>query len=1577
MIRIIEVKNPFDLRTKTMREVACTGETLYKYIENLEQKQAFLNGVRIERPEHCFPQDGNEIIIMPLIEHGFKKWFGVIATIGLAFAGAHMATWGIWGKTLAGKTLAGLFSGLVMTVGGKIINSVFHLNTGKNAGREQETSQTYSWNLPTIQTNEGGVIGETYGECIPAPQLLMEHVETVGNDQYLNLLLCGGYGPVDAIYDLRIGNTAIGNFQDVMIETRLGTNDQSPISFLQQTVSDESIGVEVKANSPINRTTSTKKANRLDFTFEFPSGLYSIDDNGNTKENTVKFLIEYRKHGEIEWKGSGYNFWSNASGITNITIKEGAVSEVWTFTPVTEEVREPYRRRKGKVYYKVTTQFGGWDVIGSVHGKCGRAKPDQDYSNDYISFHVGNNLVSVHGSLFRAKHKEAITVTVVKGEHVITASSTSTVRKTISIPNLEPAQYDVRITGIDLPSSTRKVSYMQWSLLSTYINDSAYSRPGKVLVGLRIKATNQLSGGLPNVNWRQARNTVYVWNPKKNMYESKSARNPIWAAYDILHNCKLLENINTGKSEYVVEGSNKENFTDYYDEWVTAAAYADELVEDDNGGKEARFEFDAFYDTTQTRFEAANKAAAVGHASIVRHGTSYGITVDKPGEIVQIFGEGQVIRGGFQGEFLSRSERARSVECTYSDAENDFKNTCFLLRSPTYTNDLKLQDNTAKLALFGVKRRSQAYREAVYTMACNERQIELITFPVDVNAIVCEYGNIIGVNHSVPQLGEASGRIISVDGNVIKLDKKVHMIAGDSYSIMISLSKSDKIIKKDIVNTTSETDTLIATTEFVTGEIPEKFDPYAFGRTSAVVKPYRITKITQDGDLKVKITGIEYDESIYRVNYDNFPILDYSPVERDGKPTDINLWEENYITNDGVYIHHLYVSWKAPVNESPSKYRIYISKNGHDWQYIGDTRDTEYDITKVAPPQRYYVKVTSVVDIIETDGLIGILNMNGKDEPPDIPTGLKAEIVTDNASQVRLSWNENTDPDIRGYNIYVNGVLKEKCVKDTFYTFIAKSTRSYTFEISAVDNAGNESTGRDKVTQNVKLEPGDVTGFKAIQSMIDRVRLQLRWNAPNEKGITYYVIKMGQSWDTGTVVAPYVTGVFYDMELTDENWHTFMIKAVGGNGYESEVAATVDFQHSMSPTKVPDVQAFQDPNDRSILRIQWTGIDDGDLAGYLVKVGDNWDAGEPLPFTRELYTSYNLTRSGSFKIMIKAKNMAGYYSEETSCTVEPMVEAADVTGLVAYKNGDAVDLYWDMSTDADVVGYEIREGYAWDESSLITTGVIDTNYRVAITTERAYRFFVKAKNSSGYYSLNPARVSIVVTELTPKNVIFTYDEIVLANGTFNSTEIGASHWTWQNYGGKFSDYPDTKFSEIGGSNVLKLLVGADGKYPFKGWYYPKNIDIGSIITCYVSCLFTSTATKKGGSATLYIRTSQDGTKWTDWEIFKPIQRTFRYVGFRVNLETKDTSRSPEVNQFTVSIDVPDTDIAMAATIAKGGTTVNYGHTFFQVPVVVPAAVGENLHAELVNKDKTSCILKIKDRTNADVGGKADIRIKGF
>ena len=68
---------------------------------------------------------------------------------------------------------------------------------------------------------------------------------------------------------------------------------------------------------------------------------------------------------------------------------------------------------------------------------------------------------------------------------------------------------------------------------------------------------------------------------------------------------------------------------------------------------------------------------------------------------------------------------------------------------------------------------------------------------------------------------------------------------------------------------------------------------------------------------------------------------------------------------------------------------------------------------------------------------------------------------------------------------------------------------------------------------------------------------------------------------------------------------------------------------------------------------------------------------------------------------------------------------------------------------------------------------------------------------------------------------------------------------------------------------------------------------------------------------------------------------------------------------------------MSAEIDAGGSNVSYGHVYYTIPVVIPAAVGEGLHAELISKTKDNCVLKVKDRNNHDVGGKVDIRIKGY
>lgn len=78
--------------------------------------------------------------------------------------------------------------------------------------------------------------------------------------------------------------------------------------------------------------------------------------------------------------------------------------------------------------------------------------------------------------------------------------------------------------------------------------------------------------------------------------------------------------------------------------------------------------------------------------------------------------------------------------------------------------------------------------------------------------------------------------------------------------------------------------------------------------------------------------------------------------------------------------------------------------------------------------------------------------------PPSVPSGLTAAAAS--CSQVNLGWSPSTDTGgsgLRGYNVYRNGTyLKQVTTTSTSDTGLAAST-SYSYAVSAVDNAGNQS----------------------------------------------------------------------------------------------------------------------------------------------------------------------------------------------------------------------------------------------------------------------------------------------------------------------------------------------------------------------------------------------------------------------------------------------------------------------------------------------------------------------------------------
>ena len=680
---------------------------------------------------------------------------------------------------------------------------------------------------------------------------------------------------------------------------------------------------------------------------------------------------------------------------------------------------------------------------------------------------------------------------------------------------------------------------------------------------------------------------------------------------------------------------------------------------------------------------------------------------------------------------------------------------------------------------------------------------------------------------------------------------------------------------------------------------------------------------------------------------------------------------------------NIFLSWKAATDPDIKGYEVRLGPG--DWETavklntVGPVVDTSFSHT-VSENGYYRFLVKAIDNSGNYSNYAAVTGMQAT-VVPDAPTGVVATPKPTDASQLVLSWTASAGKDIAGYEIRL-GTLWDTAAfitveKNTSYTWTIPKSWSYNLMLRALTTAGKYSAIIN-VPVTVTIEPSDVSGFTATQSTADRTKVTLMWGMPSALDVAYFVIKKGSSWDGGEVIGQRVTGTFYDVIVLEETEQTFWIKAVNVAGKESQNPADLAGIFSLDPSPVTNIQLSQNVNDRSILNISWEATPESDLAYYEVRAGYVWESAVLVAQTKELNCTYSPETSGDVKIMVKARNAAKYFSDEASGSLEVKLEPSDVSGFRVFQNGEQLAFVWDKVPDNDVVDYELREGGSFENGTVIATGITLTGYQLLVDTEITRRFHIKAINSSGHYSLGAASASITITDLPVKNVIKTYDEIALQSGTHAGTAFGQSSITFATLPGDFPDYPTTKFSDIGGAVVLKLAKSG-GIYPSSGTYTCTRKDVGQVITANIATVFQpSILYTAGTTASLEYRTSRDGTSWTDWQPFSPVEVTFRYVDFRVVLATADASATPEVNQLLIRIDVPDKDIAKTVTIPAGGATVQYGYTFYDLPVVTPTAEGATTRAAWSNKTKSSVFLQVLNTsTGADVGGKVDLRVKGY
>lgn len=176
------------------------------------------------------------------------------------------------------------------------------------------------------------------------------------------------------------------------------------------------------------------------------------------------------------------------------------------------------------------------------------------------------------------------------------------------------------------------------------------------------------------------------------------------------------------------------------------------------------------------------------------------------------------------------------------------------------------------------------------------------------------------------------------------------------------------------------------------------------------------------------------------------------------------------------------LSWTANNEPDLAGYNVYrdgVKVNNslvtvNSYIDTGLISDTEYSYTITAIDTNDNESAPSAAAIVTTTP--GEPEPPPDTTPPDAPTGLQA---TPGAhGRVSLSWTANSDPDLAGYNIYIDGSLKGTAgASATSYTVTdLVYGQNYDFFITALDFSGNESPPSNTVSGSPS-SPSNAIGF--------------------------------------------------------------------------------------------------------------------------------------------------------------------------------------------------------------------------------------------------------------------------------------------------------------------------------------------------------------------------------------------------------------------------------------------------------------------------------------------------------------------
>ena len=976
---------------------------------------------------------------------------------GVAVAGAAISTAGY--ALTAGITLAGTMAVSALIKPDPIATGTRAYNTASENPAYQITGQSND-------ARPYGTVPRIYGTTRYYPLLMSTpYFSNVGKKSSMAALYDYGIGTVD-VTNVRVGDQAI--------------TQMAPKAFLHQNSLGTALKLVAKVPDYAELTESLEQG--VDFVMQthsetinatldlyFPQGLAAVDSNGNRQRHTASFKAAWRLSGDTAWTAVPATDYHGATHNAQDWVWQ-AEYNVTSGTPFYYwgVVSDALNGNSTSRMFLVADSLGVFDVMGTsggsdanwshantteqiVDGKPYRRGVLRQTLNN-VSGGGPNRTVQYYEILM--PHPRDASVNVVQ----ITAATL--VPFVVSIQMHFPASgtYDVKITRTSPVTEGDDATKTQVDIALAAMLTSFHG--GKVINLKRrhtiqemlFSATDTLNSSVDGVN-----GICSGW--------VRSVTATGWGSLTISSNpAHIALDIATGPACHKPLDDNQIDFPS----WFALAQRCDEDVTTKLNGVTyvtKRHQWNGVIDTDITAQSAIDAVLAVARAARTTTANGkFGVLLDIPKSDYR-----QLITPANSWGFEATRTFAPipdAFRVTFVDSNSDYmpREVLAYRDGKNWGNSDTIED----LATWGITNVAQAWRHGRYMLAQGLLRSETFNFYMDVENLAFGRGDLVLMQHDVPEFGGMAARVTSTDGGqIISVNRPLELGAGN-YTLRTA---AGPIIQGTILSQINPTTYRL---DKVTGALPD--DLIVLGDKTTNARPYIVMGIEAGEDLTARVTLVSYNNGVYTADEGDIPDWDAGFGDDVDQTTNVRVQITSltyaWVFDDGIPYAEVTIKWRP----TAAKY-AYV---GADVALItGPITAIIGQISKAGSARLSYripynaadyfnVPLTFSVRPKSVSGLRGRsaeqdITLTIYDSTPEPPTSFASDV---HGSALALSWHPSPSKDILVYIVrYTPDTVNPTWATSQFVarvegklTSVTAPVRAGTYMVRAMNVIGKQST---------------------------------------------------------------------------------------------------------------------------------------------------------------------------------------------------------------------------------------------------------------------------------------------------------------------------------------------------------------------------------------------------------------------------------------------------------------------------------------------------------------------------------------